>query len=83
LTVDLPLFTDNRQDRNRAAAHYQVGAAKSQKDLLLAQMNARVNALLADRQSQTERLDRYQNSLLPQAKERTKAVERGYQNNTA
>ncbi|WP_120511891.1 TolC family protein [Photobacterium salinisoli] len=83
LTVDLPLFTDNRQDRNRAAAHYQVGAAKSQKDLLLAQMNARVNALLADRQSQTERLERYQNSLLPQAKERTEAVERGYQNNTA
>nr|WP_237584179.1 TolC family protein [Photobacterium halotolerans] len=83
LTVDLPLFTDNRQDRNRAAAHYQVGAAKSQKDLLLAQLNARVNALLADRQSQTERLERYQNSLLPQAKERTQAVERGYQNNTA
>ncbi|UIP29502.1 TolC family protein [Photobacterium sp. TLY01] len=83
LTVDLPLFTDNRQDRNRAAAHYQVGAAKSQKDLLLAQMNARVNALLADRQSLAERLARYQNSLLPQAKERTQAVERGYQNNTA
>ncbi len=83
LTVDLPLFTDNRQDRQHAAAQYQIGAAKSQKDLLLAQMNARANALIADRVNQQERFTRYQSRLLPQAQERTKAVERGYQNNTA
>ncbi|MDO6708953.1 TolC family protein [Photobacterium sp. 1_MG-2023] len=83
LTVDLPLFTGNRQDRQQAAAQYQVGAAKSQKDLILAQMNARVNALVADRTNQQQRLVRYQSSLLPQAKARTQAVERGYQNNTA
>nr|WP_249199296.1 TolC family protein [Photobacterium sp. GJ3] len=83
LTVDLPLFTGNRQDRQQAAAQYQVGAAKSQKDLILAQMNARVNALVADRTNQQQRLARYQSSLLPQAQARTQAVERGYQNNTA
>lgn len=83
LTVDLPLFTDNRQDRQHAAAQYQIGAAKSQKDLLLAQMNARANALIADRVNLQERFTRYQSRLLPQARERTKAVERGYQNNTA
>ncbi|HAS6338242.1 TPA: copper transporter [Vibrio vulnificus] len=83
LTMDIPLFTGNRQDRAHAAAQYQVGAAQSQKDLLLAQMNAKVNALLVDRSNIEQRLERYQNTLLEQAKARTKAVERGYQNSTA
>ncbi|MDF2152912.1 TolC family protein [Vibrio sp. CAU 1672] len=83
LTMDIPLFTGNRQDRNLAAAQYQVGAAQSQKDVLLMQMNARVNSLLVDRDNLTQRLARYQSSLLPQARARIQAVERGYQNNTA
>lgn len=83
LTMDIPLFTGNRQDNNLAAAQYQVGAALSQKDTLLAQMNAQANALLNDRSNLHERIERYQSSLLPQASSRTEAVERGYQNNTA
>ncbi|EDP59520.1 TolC family protein [Vibrio sp. AND4] len=83
LTMDIPLFTGDRQDRNLAAAQYQVGAAQSQKDILLAQMNAKVNTLLVDRDNLTQRLERYQSTLLPQAEARIKAVERGYQNNTA
>ncbi|MCG9642337.1 TolC family protein [Vibrio sp. Isolate34] len=83
LTVDIPLFTGNRQDKNLSAAQYQVGAAKSQKDTLLSQMNAQVNALLVDKANLTQRLERYQNSLLPQTTARISAVERGYQNNTA
>ncbi len=83
LTMDIPLFTDNRQDKNVAAAQYQVGAAQYQKDTLLAQMNAQVNALMTDRMNLTERIERYQERLLPQSKARIEAVERGYQNNTA
>lgn len=83
LTMDLPLFTGNRQDRNLSAAQYQVGAAQSQKDTLLMQMHAKVNALLVERDNLTQRLQRYQSTLLPQATARVKAVERGYQNNTA
>ncbi|KIE22561.1 copper transporter [Vibrio sinaloensis] len=83
LTMDIPLFTGNRQDRNLAAAQHQVGAAQSQKDSLLSQMNAQVNALLVDRENLQQRLDRYTDTLLPQANARIKAVERGYQNNTA
>lgn len=83
LTMDLPLFTDNRQDHHLAAAQYQVGAAKSQRDLLLNQMNAKVNALLVERDNLSQRLSRYTTSLLTQAKARSQAVERGYQNNTA
>ncbi|MGR5133623.1 TolC family protein [Vibrio alfacsensis] len=83
LTMDIPLFTGDRQDRHLAAAQYQVGAAQSQKDTLLTQMNAKVNTLLVDRSNLTQRLERYQSTLLPQAKARIRAVERGYQNNTA
>ena len=83
LTVDIPLFTGNRQDKTLSAAQHQVGAAKAQKDTLLAQMNAQVNALLVDKANLTQRLERYQSSLLPQTSARIRAVERGYQNNTA
>ena len=83
VTMDLPLFTDKRQDQNYAAAQYQVGSAKSQRDVLLRQMNAKVNALLVDKSNFEQRLSRYNHTLLPQAKDRTRAVERGYENNTA
>ncbi|WP_390237066.1 TolC family protein [Vibrio sp. F74] len=82
LTMDIPLFTDKRQDRQYAAAQYQVGAAKSQKDLLLVQMNAKVNTLITDKENLGERIERYQKVLLKQANNRTKATERGYENNT-
>lgn len=83
LTMDIPLFTGNRQDKKLAAAQYQVGASQYQKDTLLAQMSAKVAALINDRTNITERVERYQDRLLPQAKTRIEAVERGYQNNTA
>ncbi len=83
ITMDIPLFTGNKQDKNLAAAQYQVGAAQSQKDTLLRQMNAKVNALLVDKNNLTQRLQRFESTLLPQADSRVKATERGYQNNTA
>lgn len=83
LTVDLPLFTANKQDRMVAAAKYNSVAAKSNKDLVLAQMNSRVNALITDRVNLSERKLRYDSVLIEQGKARTKAIQRGYENNTA
>ncbi|WP_428772580.1 TolC family protein [Vibrio sp.] len=83
LTLDLPLFTGNRQDRNLSAAQHQVVASRSQKDALIRQLIGRVSGLLVERDNLTERLERYQTALLPQAKARVNAVERGYQSNTA
>jgi len=82
VTMDLPLFTDKRQDKKLSAAKLQLGATQSQKDLMLKQMNAQAQALFIDRQNITERLGRYNSTLLRQAKEKTRAIERGYQNNT-
>lgn len=81
--MDVPLFTENKQDRSYNAAQQQVIAAKSQRDLLLQQMNVKVNTLLIERHNLLSRIERYKKSLQPQAKARTQAVERGYQNNTA
>ncbi|MDN3616698.1 TolC family protein [Vibrio gallaecicus] len=83
LTMDIPLFTDNRQDKTLTAAQYQVGASQYQKDALLAQMNAQVNVLMNDKTNLMERIERYQDRLIPQSQARIAAVERGYQNNTA
>lgn len=83
LTLDVPLFTGNRQDRSLSSAQYQVGASQAQKDTLLKQLNAKVNALTLERDKLKQRLSRYQSTLIPQASDRIKAVERGYQNNTA
>jgi outer membrane protein TolC len=83
LTVDLPLFTDNRQDRSLNAAKYQSIAHRSNKDLVLSQMKARVESAVTTRINLDERLLRFNQVLLPQAKARTEAVQRGYENNTA
>ncbi|MCW8327604.1 TolC family protein [Photobacterium sp. SDRW27] len=83
LTMDLPLFTDKRQDKTLSSAQHQLGAEKSQRDLMLRQMNAKVNALLIDRSNTQQRLTRYNDSLLRRASEKTQAIERGYQNNTS
>ncbi len=83
VTMDIPLFTGNRQDKGVEAAQYQVGSARAQKETLLSQMNAKVNALLVDRDNLSQRIERYQTSFIPQADATTQAVERGYQNNTA
>ena len=83
VTVDLPLFTEKRQDKKLSAAQHQVGAAKTQRDLMLRQMNAQIRAAAIDRDNTQQRLERYRSTLLKQAKEKTQAVERGYQNNTS
>ena len=83
LTLDIPLFTGNKQDRAHAAAQYQVGAVKSLRDAWLAKLNSQLNRQLSERQFTLERIDRYRNSLLKQAKAQRLAVEQGYQNNSA
>ncbi|EGU48055.1 putative outer membrane cation efflux protein [Vibrio ichthyoenteri ATCC 700023] len=83
LTVDLPLFTGNKQDKAHAGAQYQVGALQAQRDALLAKLNSQLNSLLSTRQFNLERIERYRLSLLKQAKSQRLAVEQGYQNNSA
>ncbi len=83
VTLDLPFFTEQRQDKQLEAAQYQVGAVQYQKDTLLTQMRTQVSALVSDKSHLIERIARYQQRLIPQVSARIEAIERGYQNNTA
>ncbi|MDA0147456.1 TolC family protein [Vibrio sp. LaRot3] len=83
ITMDLPIFTDNKQDRAYAAAQHQVGAAKSMRDATLARLSAQLQSLMSQREHTLTRLARYKTTLVPQSKAQQQAVERGYQNNSA
>ncbi len=83
LTMDIPLFTGNKQDKALEAAQYQVGATKSQRDGWLSRMEAQLSMLLSDREHTQQRIQRYRDTLLKQAQAQLNAVERGYQNNSA
>ncbi|MGF1911411.1 TolC family protein [Vibrio kasasachensis] len=83
LTLDIPLFTGNKQDKALEAAQYQVGATKSQRDAWLSRMESQLSVLLSDREHTQQRIQRYRDTLLKQAKAQLRAVERGYQNNSA
>jgi hypothetical protein len=55
---------------------------QAERDLLLKNMNGRLNGQVAQVQNLNLRLARYQQTLLPQAKANTQAAIQGYQSNT-
>jgi outer membrane protein TolC len=65
--MDVPLFTKNRQDRVVAAQIAESSAAMYSRDDLLRRMRSEVDFNLATYQRQQQRLDLYENSLLPEA----------------
>nr|WP_086937411.1 TolC family protein [Thaumasiovibrio occultus] len=82
-TVDVPLFTDKRQDRRLVAAEHGVGAVTAQRDTLLRQLDAQARRLAQDIEFSEQRLAMYQNQILASASERIRAVNRSYQNGVA
>ncbi len=67
LTMDVPLFTANRQDRVTAAKVAESSAAMFSRDDILRRMNYELDLQFANLQRQTERLELYEKTLLPQA----------------
>ena len=67
VTMDIPLFTRNRQDRELAASIADTSATEYARDDVYRSMKARVEEYFATLASQQERLNLYQDSLLPQA----------------
>lgn len=83
ITLDIPLFTSNKQDRSVNAAKYELGSARLDRDLLIQKMNAQVNGLLSDLNGLQQRTLRYCDHLLPQSQAHLAAVKRAYDSNTA
>ena len=82
ISMDLPIFTAQRQDQNMISAQYDKGQKQAEHHLLIRQLNAQLNAEIVNYQQLVSRQQRYQQSLLKQAKSHTEALEQSYQSNT-
>ena len=67
VVMDVPLFHRNRQDRVLAAQVAESSSAMFSRDDLFRRMSSEVNFHVATQQKQQERIDRFENTLLPEA----------------
>jgi len=77
--VDLPFFAGDRQDRSSSAARARVVADTAGQDDQLREATAQVTSAYRQWQSGTDRLGRYDESLLPQSRSRVKSALAAYQ----
>lgn len=82
LQFDVPLFTSKRQDRRLVAAQKRAAAALSQRDDKYREMQRILNDNYTKWQRLGERVQRYDDSLLAQARGTTRATYNAYQNDS-
>lgn len=80
LSVELPLFTEKRQDQRLAASQRRQAAATLGRDEKYLQLRRMLAVNLSEQQRLQERLRLYRNKLLPQAAHSTEASLSAYQN---
>jgi outer membrane protein TolC len=78
VTVGLPYFTKNRQDRDLAAALQQSRAAQERKRDALRELHSQVNETYVDWQHYTARVADFDAVILPDAKHRLEAARGAY-----
>ena len=83
ISVDMPLFQRNRQDRRLAASRARESAGILQRQNLLQQLHAGLNSAVAMAATFDERRQQYRGELLAQAEATADAVLKGYASNTA
>ncbi|MFQ6004380.1 MAG: TolC family protein [Woeseia sp.] len=79
VTVDLPLFRKNRQDRRLAAALSERLAANESREELMRRLSSRLEAEYARWQDLTRRMELYERLILTQAEDQAKAALAAYQ----
>ena len=79
VTMDIPLFTKNRQDRVLASSIAETSATEYVRDDIYRSMKARIAEETASRAREQERLKLYENNLLPQAAFNAEASFEAYQ----
>ena len=80
VSMDIPLFTKNRQDRVLAASISDTSATEFARDDIYRSMKARVEENAAALEQEQVRLKLYQEHLLPQATYNAEAAFEAYQN---
>ena len=78
ISVDLPLFTANRQDQRVSAASHRRGAAQTERDLLLRELQSGYEQASAQLLRLDEREALYQQYLLPQIHDQADATLAAY-----
>lgn len=79
VTIDLPFFRKNRQDRTLAAALSERRAAVESKDELLRRLNSQLEAEYARWRDLSRQVDLYERLILMQAEEQANAALAAYQ----
>jgi len=78
ITVDLPLFTTNRQDQRLSAANHRRASVQTERDLVLRELLAGYQGAKAKLHRLDERLTLYQAYLLPQMHDQADAALAAY-----
>jgi outer membrane protein TolC len=79
VSMDIPLFTKNRQDRVLASSIAETSATEYARDDVYRSMKARINEYVATLTREQERMAMYQEYLLPQAEFNAEAAFEDYQ----
>jgi hypothetical protein len=79
VTIDLPLFTANRQDKKLLAKEHTYQSLKDKRVEMLRQLVANLQQEVANEEQLQNRHQLYNNLLLPQAKQQTQASLLAYQ----
>lgn len=78
LSVDLPLFTSNRQDKNLESARFRAEAAKTEQQLLLRNLMAQAINNWQSAEHTTARIAQYEQFILPQMAEQAESTLNAY-----
>ena len=82
LTVDMPVFTDKRQDKRLSASQKRASAASLDRVNTMRKLRERLTLAEANRKRLNERLERYERRLLNEAEENADSALQAYQSGT-
>ena len=82
VTLDLPLFTDQRQDKQKLSKEWNYQSQKDQRNATLRKMAAELYQLKEDQRLLEKRLGIYRDQLLPQVQQRSDAALQAYQSDS-
>ncbi|NBD94967.1 MAG: TolC family protein [Gammaproteobacteria bacterium] len=83
VSVSLPLFAANRQDRRVAAAEAEVDALAHQRELRLQEWEGRARNLATEIRSQQQRLELIERDILPEARRTLESTLQAYRSDRA
>lgn len=79
VTLDLPLFTENRQEKQEQAQQYEVKASQLQRDAMLRKLRSDVLRLKTNLELSEQRDALYRETLVVQSEQRSQAALQTYQ----